>query len=295
MSPRIVAAISAFLLLATVHAAHAAYPEVLIPWYNYPTWYDPPSYQWDDLAASTSQVAITAIINVSNGPGAGGPNADYQVGMAALATGGVTTIGYVFTSYGSRNINIVKADIDEWADNWVAHGISGIFLDEVTSGSADLDYYEALYLYALGKPGIDKVYGNPGTNADEGYFTRPAATLLVIFEDEATHWESYTPDSWVAGYPASRFSMLAHNAATAADMRAAIDLAVQRNIGFVYVTDDVLPNPWDTLPTYWQDELDYLEAQAVPGLPGTGLLWLGLALAATGRAAIRGRPSRGSR
>ena len=216
-------------------------------------------------------------------------------GWRLWLTGGVTTIGYVYTSYGSRDINIVKADIDEWADNWVAHGISGIFLDEVTSGPADLDYYEALYLYALGKPGIDKVYGNPGTNADEGYFTRPAATLLIIFEDEASQWSSYTPDSWVAGYPANRFSMLAHATATATDMRAAIDLAVQRNIGFVYVTDDGLPNPWDTLPSYWQDELDYLEAQAVPALPGTGLLWLALALVATGRAAIRGAPSRGPR
>ena len=41
MSPRIVPAISAFLLLALVHAAHAADREVLIPWYNYPTHFDP--------------------------------------------------------------------------------------------------------------------------------------------------------------------------------------------------------------------------------------------------------------
>ena len=87
MSPRIVPAISAFLLLAPVHAAHAADREVLIPWYNYPTHYDPPSYQWDDLAASTSQVAITAIINASNGPGAGGPTRNPEGGNPVAHVG----------------------------------------------------------------------------------------------------------------------------------------------------------------------------------------------------------------
>jgi hypothetical protein len=23
------------------------------------------------------------------------------------------------------------------------------------------------------------------------------------------------------------------------------------NAGYMFVTDDVLPNPWDTLPAYW--------------------------------------------
>ena len=26
---------------------------------------------------------------------------------------------------------------------------------------------------------------------------------------------------------------------------------MQRNVGWIYVTDDDLPNPWDTLPAYW--------------------------------------------
>jgi len=30
-----------------------------------------------------------------------------------------------------------------------------------------------------------------------------------------------------------------------------LNLAVQRNAGGIYITDDVLPNPWDRLPNYW--------------------------------------------
>jgi hypothetical protein len=54
--------------------------------------------------------------------------------------------------------------------------------------------------------------------------------------------------------------MLVHTAPADVDsMRLHIDRAVARNIGYVYVTDDVLNNPWNTLPTYWTDEVDYIE------------------------------------
>jgi hypothetical protein len=44
-------------------------------------------------------------------------------------------------------------------------------------------------------------------------------------------------------------------------MQRAITLSKQRNAGWVYVTNDVLPNPWDTLPAdpYWTKELDRIK------------------------------------
>ena len=36
-------------------------------------------------------------------------------------------------------------------------------------------------------------------------------------------------------------------------------LAVQRNVGWIFVTHDVLPNPWDTLPPYWDAEVGLIE------------------------------------
>ena len=72
------------------------------------------------------------------------PTQDYVVGMSELA-GKVTTIGYVFTGYGTRDISTVKAEIDEWADHWVPHGLSGIFIDEMSTETSTLSYYEELY------------------------------------------------------------------------------------------------------------------------------------------------------
>jgi len=41
-------------------------------------------------------------------------------------------------------------------------------------------------------------------------------------------------------------------------MTQAIAWSKQRHAGWVYVTNDNLPNPWDTLPSdpYWSNELN---------------------------------------
>lgn len=231
---------------------------VLIPWYNYPIHWSS-DYQWDDLANAASEIPITAIINANNGPGTGGPNADYVVGMSALADK-VTTIGYVFTGYGTRDISTVKTEIDEWANNWVPHGLSGIFIDEMSTETSTLAYYEELYDYILSKSGLDQVHGNPGMSSEEAFVSAPTTTSLVISENYMSEWTSHSTDSWVNEYDAARFSMLVHTASTTGEMQTAIDLAVQRNIGLVYVTDDVMPNPWDKLPTYWQEKVKYIKS-----------------------------------
>ena len=47
-------------------------------------------------------------------------------------------------------------------------------------------------------------------------------------------------------------------------MRSYIDMAVVRNIGYIYVTDDSPSSddadPWNSLPSYWQDEIDYIQS-----------------------------------
>jgi hypothetical protein len=43
-------------------------------------------------------------------------------------------------------------------------------------------------------------------------------------------------------------------------MQTNIDLAISRRAGFVYITDDILSNPWDRLPTYWAQEVDTIES-----------------------------------
>jgi len=76
-------------------------------------------------------------------------------------------------------------------------------------------------------------------------------------------------------YPSERFWHLIY-ATAEADLLDAIALSKQRNAGWIYVTDDTLPNPWNSLPdgTYWDALLDAVadvafDAVCNPIFPGS--------------------------
>ncbi|MEI8341895.1 MAG: spherulation-specific family 4 protein [Verrucomicrobiota bacterium] len=254
----------------TAASSRAGDLQILFPLYSYPNWYTPASYIWDDIAAANATVPITAIINPANGPGVSGPNSDYVKGMADLTAGGVKMIGYVSTSYGTRTLSAIESDIDLWASSFP--GVTGIFLDEESTDPAKLAFYQTLHDYILAKPGLATVVANPGTNTPESFISGPTADTTVLFEN-GSGWGSYVTDSYVANYPRSSFAAVFYNLSTTAQMQAAVDLAQQRNFGYVFATDATGANPYDTLPTYWTAETSYVAS--VPEPTGAALLVLG--------------------
>lgn len=65
---------------------------------------------------------------------------------------------------------------------------------------------------------------------------------------------------WFLQYRPRRIANLVYDVPTAADMEAALDKAIQYNAGYVFLTDDILSNPWDTLPEYWAEEVEAIRA-----------------------------------
>jgi len=196
-------------------------------------------------------------MNPNNGPGRT-QNPDYVAAVNSLHTAGGRVIGYVSTSYAARDTNTVKADIDRY---FGFYSVDGIFLDEMTNDAimSHLNYYAALYQY-IQKQGTNLlIVGNPGINTQEIYLTRPAADVLVTFESNAGY-PALVVDGWVTNHLARQFSHLPYNVPSAATMTNYINLAVSRNAGWIYVTDDTLPNPWDTLPAYWTNEVNYIRS-----------------------------------
>jgi hypothetical protein len=237
-----------FMLLALVCGAPAqseVMPPpggIMIPLYAYPTWWNSKAYVWDDVAA-VSNVNIIAIINPDNGPRPTKPNADFKKGMAQLKLGKVLTAGYVYTSYGKRSISAVKADVQYYTN----YGVDGIFLDEAANKLSSLAYYSNVYTFAKSR-GMKFVIINPGTHMPEQFLT--VCDIAVIYEDPAISWNAYIVASYVKRYACGRFAAMLHSDrslfyAYIAKTRAA-------NIGWLYVTDDRMPDPWDTIPTYWR-------------------------------------------
>ncbi|MCB0108131.1 MAG: fibronectin type III domain-containing protein [Caldilineaceae bacterium] len=239
---------------------------LLLPLYRYPEWWDSASYIWDDVAAAQQQTAITAIINPQDGPGGGPPNEDYQKGLRELQNAGVTMLGYVRTNYGKRDINLVLNDVALYADHFATYGVSGIFFDEVLDTNGKIDYYAQLYSAVKATASLNFVAVNPGTNATESYLTRPAADLVIVADLPATEWVTYRADSYLQNYQAARFGAVISAASSDfAAAQTALRAAGERNIGYIYVTDDAEPNPWDSLPSFWSQLLVAIEQSRQEG------------------------------
>ena len=218
----------------------------IVPLYSYPT-----ESPWSAIASAKlahPSVTVIAIANVDNGPGTAVDSA-FTSGIRALTTAGIVVIGYVYTSYGARAAATVKADIDAWRRFYPT--LNGIFFDEesnTTGGDTD-DRDLGTYVKSNG---MTLTVGNPGTDTGSAYIN----ALDVTFIYESAGLPSTTMlANWGSSYSLKRVGVIPY--------AANLDLAwVQRArsaVGYIYVTNDDLPNPWDTLPSYFANLLAALE------------------------------------
>jgi hypothetical protein len=279
--------IHSFLAIASALPLAAAAPlGILVPAYFYPT--PEPGNLWGKLNVAASQVPLTAILNPNSGPG-NAADTSYQAAVTALTNAGGHVIGYVHTRVSEsslilRNLSDVQTEIDHHIIWYGSHGLDGIFLDEMRSdpdssagtaspGMSVRQYYQALYSYITDNRPLYRVIGNPGVSGGgiEQYLQSPRAVdTLVTFEDKVGY-DSAVPPAWMGNYAASSFSNIPYHIPSAATMDQAVRLARSRNVGYIYVTDDFSSgpyiNPWDTLPSYWDKEVQLVQSINASALP----------------------------
>ena len=225
--------------------------EIIVPAYSYPGTTDP---YWPAMTQAAAKVPLTAIVNPGSGPGQY-QDANYVTAVNKLRRAGARTIGYVHTSYSSRPVNVVKAEIDRYLS---FYALDGFFIDEMSNqaDSRALLYYRDIYSYIKGLNPNFLVIGNPGTNTNPAFLSEPTIDTAVIFESPKSVYDRYKMAEWVADYGAGRFAHLVYAAKNKKQMRKTVRTAVSRNARFVYVTNDNLNNPWDTLPPYWNAQVN---------------------------------------
>ncbi len=230
-------------LVGSLASPSHAQQKMAIPAYFYP------GSLWTQATASAPTVDIM-IMNPNSGPDTY-INSDYVAEVQAAQARGVTILGYVHTTYGARDSQVVMAEINAYFQ-W--YGVDGIFLDEVASAPNLISYYKPFYdsVHSLGK----MVMLNPGVYPDEGYMA--VGDIVVVFESDFNNYRNAAPPSWIYNYPPNRFYHIVYETATATDMQQAVLWSRQWNAGYLFVTDDVLDNPFDTLPTYWSSEISLL-------------------------------------
>jgi hypothetical protein len=218
-------------------------PRLIVPAYVYP------GAEWDRLIAAAPTVGIL-IANPADGPG-GTADPVYQDAIGRAQQAGIAVLGYVATAYGQRPSADVLSDINGYYDLYQP---SGIFLSE---GPMDADCVgmEAKFLaYASAARARDpKAFVAVGTRYCPAYIY--FSDLIVLFARQETEYQTFQPANWMPSRSADRFAHLVSEVPGQA-MEATLARARALGAGWLYVTDDLLPNPWDSLPSYFDREVE---------------------------------------
>ena len=183
-------------------------------------------------------------MNPNSGPGSSA-NHDYLQVIDYCHAVGHRVIGYVHTSYGTRPLATVKAEVDAYYGFYPT--IDGIFVDEMSNEPSTVAYYESVYAHAHTRAGTQDVVGNPGAAAvTEWQLQTPVVDELVVFEGTASSYLSWTPPQWVFGYVASMIANLIFAASDEDTVRRVRSHSREVNAGYLYVTHGTTPNPWAT-------------------------------------------------
>ena len=218
----------------------------IVPLYTYP---DDPS--WTAIVTAQKahpSVRVVAIVNPDSGPGASKDGA-FTTGIAKLQAGDIQVIGYVATEYANHSLASMQAAIDEWKTFYPQ--IEGIFFDEQSDEAADVPYYRTLSQYAKAR-GLTYTVGNPGADTAEAFVG--ALDTMLIYESKGLPALSKLA-GWHTKYAVTNFGVIPYGT----PFDAAFVQQARQYVGYIYLQNDDLPNPWDTLPPYFDDLLAALE------------------------------------
>lgn len=211
-------------------------PLLVVPAYFHPA-VRPDHWQW--LAEHAPAVRLV-ILNVASGPGTG-PQEPFLTAVGPLHRAGICVIGYVDTSYGRRDPQLVLAETARYQD-W--YGVRGVCLDQVAAGPEHLYYYAGV-ADRVRAMGAEVVFFNHGAHPVPEYAGH--ADLLGTFEGTWQAYQQLHAPPWTERLPPSKFYHVVHSVPVPA-IPAAWRLAARRRAGAVYITERGGANPYDSLP-----------------------------------------------
>lgn len=234
--------------------------------------------RWKIIENASSQVNLITVIHPGNTTGQQPDDHDsnYRSVLTNLKqtytkNGGSHLIGYIFTGNGTTPIDQVTKSIDAYFSWPESYRVDGIFLDEASENLTLLAYYQHIYNYTKSLFGNSSlVVTNTGINFPLDYICSShankecvglrATDIGVTFENTSDAWMNYTLNYYTKLISKSNLAVLVKNCSSSVDMKRAIDKAVNSNVGYVYVTDQL---DWGSLPRYFQEQVDYVASFGV--------------------------------
>jgi hypothetical protein len=236
---------------------------------------------WNRLIASPSGKAGVIVANVANGPDFVTKGMWTDV-MSRAHNSGKRVLGYVDTGYmgltgqttrlgSSRSadwivqIEQIEQDINRWYALYPGL-VDGIFFDQGHNLCGDGDSIVRLYQFINQfekryHPGATTVL-NPGAVVPQCY--EWSADVLLTYESSFEGYMQRADQPGDLNYHSPNWTPLGDHkfwhiiyGVPEDQVANVIATSRSRNAGYVFVTDDVMVNPYDTLPqgSYWSNEL----------------------------------------
>lgn len=224
---------------------------LLFPMYIYP------GTAWTNLISlkeNYPSVPMIVVINPSNGPGSS-KDSNYVTYTKDLENAGITVLGYIYTHYADGTIT--QSSVESQANTYKSwYSVNGLFLDQMDNKAGGETYYSNITSWAHSN-GFTPVVGNPGTTTISGY----VGTVDIMIPYESNGLPSAATvqsDTTALGGSAASWGIIAYNTASSPTV-SYID-SVSPYIGWIYVTDAKLPNPYNVTASYEGTEIEILSA-----------------------------------
>lgn len=225
---------------------------LLVPAYIYPAGDD--RKQWRRLIDAAAKVDLVVVVNPRSGPGLE-RNPNYAAVIAEAAERKVQLIGYVDLEFGDRQVTKIKDDIDAWLRFYPL--VNGFFLDRQPCDAAHAAFVSEVSSYAREKRPSALLVGDPGQLCDDSFLSRAGVDVACIFA-RPEGFAAFELPANLRTFQPSQFAALVYQVSDAQTMHAVLKEAIIKRIGYIYVTDGKSPNPWAALPSYWEDEVEFV-------------------------------------
>jgi hypothetical protein len=217
-------------------------------------YFDPQFLLWDSLIDLKNQypnVNVLAVINPNNGPG-NIKDTTYYTEVLKLQSAGITVLGYTFTNYGQRDIDLIFQDINKYT---LWYNVDGIFFDEVANFGQE-ETLKTLDDYANAK-GASITMGNPGTDIPPSYIG--IMDNYIIYENKGLP-DLNSIEERYSELDKQHYSVTSYGVM---DFDSNYITALSEFVQYMYVTNDDMPNPYDTLSIHLERLVQQQADQAV--------------------------------
>ena len=217
-------------------------------------YFDPQFLLWDSLIDLKNQypnVNVLTVINPNNGPGKI-KDTTYYTEVLKLQSAGITVLGYTFTNYGQRDIDLIFQDINKYT---LWYNVDGIFFDEVANFGQE-ETLKTLDDYVNAK-GASITMGNPGTDIPPSYIG--IMDNYIIYENKGLP-DLNSIEERYSELDKQHFSVTSYGVM---DFDSNYITALSKFVQYMYITNDDMPNPYDTFSIHLERLVQQQADQAV--------------------------------